>query len=60
MSRALVLTAAAAILVSAVTKLGRRRRDSFGVRADNLKTAAKKVDNAAARVDVALKPLMAA
>jgi len=28
--------------------------------AENLKAAAKKVDNSAARVEVALKPLMAA
>jgi glycosyltransferase involved in cell wall biosynthesis len=34
--------------------------DSFEVLADNLKAAAKKVDNSAARVEVALKPLMAA
>jgi hypothetical protein len=72
MSPATVLTAtAAAVLVSAFTKSRRRRhagdsvwkvyagRDSFDVLADNLKTAAKKVDNSAARVEVALKPLMA-
>jgi hypothetical protein len=34
--------------------------DSFELLANNLKTAAKQVDNSAARVEVALKPLMAA
>jgi hypothetical protein len=34
-------------------------RDSFEVLADNLKAAAKKVDNSAARVEDALQPLMA-
>jgi hypothetical protein len=63
---------AAAVLVSALTKSRRRNResvlgrkvypshDSFEVLANNLKAASKKVDNSAARVEVALKPLMAA
>jgi hypothetical protein len=34
--------------------------ESFEVLANNLKAASKKVDNSAARVEVALKPLMAA
>jgi len=34
-------------------------RDSLDVMANNLKAAAKKVDNSAIRVEVALKPLMA-
>jgi hypothetical protein len=73
MSPAIVLTAvAAAVLVSALTKSRRRNRegvsvgkvyagrDSFEVVANNLKAATKKVDNSTARVEVALKPLMAA
>jgi len=72
MSPAIVLTDAAAILVSALTKSRRRNRegvsvrkgyaghDSFELLANNLKAATKKVDNSAARVEVALKPLMAA
>jgi hypothetical protein len=69
----MVLTAAAAaVLVSSLTKSSRRNRpdisarnvyegrDSFEVLADNLKAAATKVDKSAARVEVALKPLMAA
>jgi hypothetical protein len=70
MSPAIVLTAAA-VLVIAVTKSKLRNRargsvrrvyegrESFEVLADNLKAAAKKVDNSAARVEVALKPLTA-
>jgi hypothetical protein len=62
MSPAIVLTAAAVVLVTALTKSTRRNRarltmqkahggrDSFEVLADNLKAAAKKVDNSAARV----------
>ena len=72
MTPVIVLTAAAAVLVSAVTKSRRRNRESVSVRkvypshdsfealANNLKAASKKVDNSAARVEVALKPLMAA
>jgi hypothetical protein len=74
MSRAIVLTAAAAVLVSTLAKAGRRNRsgvtprkdkdyggrDSFEVSAHNLKAAVKKVDKSAAKVDVALKALMAA
>jgi hypothetical protein len=39
---------------------GLREPRSVGVLADNLKAAAKKVDNSAARVEVALKPVIAA
>jgi LPS O-antigen subunit length determinant protein (WzzB/FepE family) len=68
MSRALVLTAAAAaaaVFVSALTKSRWRnraavRRASFEVLTDNVKAAANKVDTSAARVELALKPLMAA
>jgi hypothetical protein len=71
MSRAIVLTAAAAVLVSTLAKAGRRNRsgvtprkdygrDSFEASAHNLKAAVKKVDKSAAKVDVALKALMAA
>jgi glutamate formiminotransferase len=66
MSPALVLTAAGAVVfVSALTKARRRnraavRRDSFEALTDNVKAAANKVDTSAARVEVALKPLMAA
>ena len=70
MGRAIVLTATAAVLVSALTNSGRRNRAGVTLRrvyagrdsvlAENLKAAAKKVDNSAARVEVALKPLMAA
>jgi hypothetical protein len=72
MSPAIVLTAAAAVFVSALIKSRRRNRegvsvrkvhagrDSFEVLGNDLKAAAKKVDNSAARVEVALKPLMAA
>jgi hypothetical protein len=73
MSPAIVLTAAAAaLLVSALTKSRRRDRESISVRtmstshdptdilANNLKAAANKVDNSAAEVEVALKGLMAA
>ena len=68
MSPVIVLTAAAAaVLVSALTKSRRRNREGVSVRkiysvevlANNLKAAAKKVDNSAARVEAALKPLMA-
>jgi len=66
-----VLTAAAAIFVSAaLTKWKRQNREDISVReecrdavevmANNLKAAARKVDNSAVRVEVALKPLMAA
>jgi hypothetical protein len=66
MSPATVLTAAAAaVFVSALIKSRRRnraavRRDSFEVLADNVKAAANEVENSAARVEVALRPLMAA
>ena len=72
MSPAIVLIADAAVLVSTLTKSKWRSRedakapkiyagrDSVDVLADDLKAAAKKVDNSAARVEVALKPLMAA
>jgi hypothetical protein len=66
MSRTLVLTAAgAALFVSALTTSRWRnraavRRDPFQVLTDNVKAAAEKVDTSAARVEVALKPLMAA
>jgi hypothetical protein len=73
MSPAIVLTAAAAaVLVSALTKSRRRNRegmsvrtvstahDSFEILANNLKAAANKVDNSAAEVEVALKGLRAA
>jgi hypothetical protein len=62
----LVITAAAtAVFISALAKSRWRnraavRRDSFEVLTDNLKAAANKVDTSAARVEVALKPLMAA
>ena len=71
MSPAIVLTVAAAVLVIALTKWKRRNRehasvrrvyagrDSVAVLANNLKAAAKKVENSAARVEVALKPLIA-
>jgi hypothetical protein len=66
MSPTLVLTAAgAALFISALTKSRWRKRaavrgDSFEVLTDNVKAAAEKVDTSAARVEVALKPLMAA
>jgi hypothetical protein len=73
MSPAIVLTAAAAALfVSALTKMRRRDRESisarttstrhasFDILADNLKAAANKVDNSAVEVEVALKGLRAA
>ena len=68
----LTTAAAGAVLVSALTKWKRRNRkdvsvarfmrgpDSVEVLANNLKGASKKVDNSAARVEVALIPLMAA
>jgi hypothetical protein len=75
MSPEIVLTATAAagaaVLVTALTKSRRRNREGVSVRkiyagrdsvevlANNLKAAAKKVDNSAARVEAALKPLMA-
>jgi hypothetical protein len=72
MIRAIVLTVAA-VLCTALTKRRRpnapalRKRyashDSFDkseMSADNLKAAAKKVDNSAAAVEVALKGLLAA
>jgi hypothetical protein len=64
MSPATVLTAAA-VFVSALIKSRRRnraavRRDSFEVLADNVKAAANEVENSAARVEVALRPLKAA
>jgi hypothetical protein len=63
--------AGAAVLVTALTKSRRRNREGVSVRkiyagrdsvevlANNVKAAAKKVDNSAARVEAALKPLMA-
>jgi hypothetical protein len=73
MSPAIVVTAAAAALfVSALTKMRRRDReslstgtmstshDSFDILANNLKAAANKVDNSAAEVEIALKGLRAA
>ena len=69
MSPAIVVTAAAAaVVVSALTRRrnreGMRRfstgHESFEVLANNLKAAAKQVDNSAAEVEVALKGLMAA
>jgi hypothetical protein len=66
MNPVLVLTtAAAAVFVSALARSRWRnraavRRDSFELLADNVKAAANKVDASAARVEVALKPLMAA
>ena len=66
MSPATLLTAAAAaVFISALTKSRWRngaamRRDSFEVLTDNVKAAAEKVDTSAARVEVALKPLIAA
>jgi hypothetical protein len=74
MSPAIVLTAAAAALfVSALTKMRRRDRESisartmstshdssFDILANNLKAAANKVDNSAAEVEAALKGLRAA
>jgi hypothetical protein len=57
--------AAAAVFISALTKSRWRngaamRRDSFEVLTDNVKAAANEVDTSAARVELALKPLMAA
>jgi hypothetical protein len=66
MNPVLMLTAAAAaVFVSALGRSKWRnraavRRDSFEVLTDNVKAAANKVDTSAARVEVALKPLMAA
>jgi hypothetical protein len=66
MSPTLVLAAlGAALFVSALTKSRWRKRaavgrDSFEVLTDNVKAAAEKVDTSVARVEVALKPLMAA
>jgi hypothetical protein len=73
MSPAIVFTAAAAaLLVSALTKSRRRKRegmpvctvstahDSLEMLANNLKAAANKVDNSAAKVEVALNGLRAA
>jgi hypothetical protein len=66
MSPVLVLTAVgAAVFVSALTKSRWRnraaaRRDSFELLTENVKAAANKVDTSAARVEAALKPLMAA
>ena len=62
-----VLTAAGAVFVSAALTNWKRqnrddvlvRKDAAEVTANNLKAAAKKVENSAARVEVALKPLMA-
>jgi hypothetical protein len=73
MSRAIVLTGAAVVL-SMLAKRGRQRSSGmhsncytdrasfkqFELRANNLKTATKKVDDSAARVEVALKALAAA
>jgi hypothetical protein len=65
MSPATLLTAAAAaVFISALTKSRWRngaamRRDSFEVLTDNVKVA-NEVDTSAARVELALKPLMAA
>jgi hypothetical protein len=72
MIRAIVLTVAA-VLGIALTKRGgpnaptlrkdyasRDSFDKFEMSADNLKSAAKKVDDSAAVVEVALKGLMAA
>jgi orotate phosphoribosyltransferase len=74
MSRAIVLTGAAVVL-SVLAKRGRQNRSGgmqsncytdrasfkqFELTANNLKTATKKVDDSAARVDVALKTLAAA
>ena len=66
MNPTLMLTAAgAALFVSALTKPRWRNRaavhrDSFQVLTDNVKAAAEKVDTSAVRVEVALKPLIAA
>jgi hypothetical protein len=65
MNPTLMLTAGAALFVSALTKSRWRnraavRRDSFHVLTDNVQAAANKVDNSAAEVEVALKGLMAA
>jgi hypothetical protein len=72
MSRAIVLTGAA-VLLGVLAKRGRRIRSeksdhymdrtSFNelkLTANNLKTATKKVDDSAARVEVALKKMLAA
>jgi hypothetical protein len=71
MSRAIVLTGAAVVL-SVLAKRGRQNRlqsncytdrasfKQFELTANNLKTATKKVDDSAARVEVALKTLAAA
>ena len=73
MSPAIVLSdAAAMVLFSALAKSKRRNRegmslrsvstdhDSFELLANNLKTTTKEVDNSAAAVEVALKPLLTA
>jgi hypothetical protein len=73
MSPTIVFTAAAAaLLVSAVTKLRRRKRegmpvctgstadDSLEMLANNLKAAANNVDNSAGEVEVALNGLRTA
>ena len=63
MSPATLLTAAAAaVFISALTKSRWRKPscDSFEVLTDNVKAAANEVDTSAARVELALKPLMAA
>ena len=72
MSRAIVLTGAA-VLLSVLAKRGRHIRSEKGdhymdrtsfkeleLTANNLKTATKKVDDSAARVEVALKKMLAA
>ena len=74
MSRAIVLTGAAVVL-SMLAKRGRQNRSGgmnsncstdrasfkeFELAANKLKTATKKVDDSAARVEVALKTLAAA
>jgi hypothetical protein len=74
MSRVIVLTGAAVVL-GMLAKRGRQNRSGgmysnfytdrssfkqFELTANNLKTATKKVDDSAARVEVALKTLAAA
>jgi len=72
MSRAVVLTGAA-VLLGVLAKRGRRIRSEksdhymdrtsfkeLKLTANNLKTATKKVDDSAARVEVALKKMLAA
>jgi hypothetical protein len=68
MSRAIVLTGAV-VAFSVLAKRGRQNRSGridrasfkqFELTANNLKTATKRVDDSAARVEVALKTLAAA